>query len=178
MKENDAKCIMHMLNPQLKIMFEIEIKFKNQINSYFPLQAANNLTNYQSENQNERNPEKSNDLSTFLELTLAPNTFYISGFQAKRLSNGEFAAIKVIKLEPGDDFGVIQQEILVMKDCRHPNIVAYYGSYLRRDRLWICMEFCGGGSLQDIYHSKFRLSDEFLLLAFGWDINQFQVPKY
>jgi hypothetical protein len=46
MKENDAKCIMHMLNPQLKIMFEIEIKFKNQINSYFPLQAANNLTNY------------------------------------------------------------------------------------------------------------------------------------
>ena len=22
----------------------------------------------------------------------------------------------------------------------------------RRDRLWIAMEFCGGGSLQDIYH--------------------------
>ena len=79
---------------------------------------------------------------------------YFCLFQAKRLANGEFAAIKVIKLEPGDDFGVIQQEILMMKDCRHPNIVAYYGSYLRRDRLWICMEFCGGGSLQDIYHSK------------------------
>ncbi|CAL8080180.1 unnamed protein product [Orchesella dallaii] len=73
-------------------------------------------------------------------------------YKAKRLSNGEFAAIKVIKLEPGDDFSVIQQEILMMKDCRHPNIVAYYGSYLRRDRLWICMEYCGGGSLQDIYH--------------------------
>lgn len=54
----------------------------------------------------------------------------------------------------GDDFGVIQQEILMMKDCRHPNIIAYYGSYLRRDKLWICMEFCGGGSLQDIYHSE------------------------
>uniref|UniRef100_A0A8C0J8P6 Mitogen-activated protein kinase kinase kinase kinase 3 n=1 Tax=Chelonoidis abingdonii TaxID=106734 RepID=A0A8C0J8P6_CHEAB len=24
----------------------------------------------------------------------------------------------------------------------------------RRDKLWICMEFCGGGSLQDIYHGK------------------------
>lgn len=55
----------------------------------------------------------------------------------------------------GDDFGIIQQEILMMKDCRHPNIIAYYGSYLRRDKLWICMEYCGGGSLQDIYHSKF-----------------------
>lgn len=55
----------------------------------------------------------------------------------------------------GDDFAIIQQEILMMKDCRHPNIIAYYGSYLRRDKLWICMEYCGGGSLQDIYHSKF-----------------------
>nr|CAH7723980.1 unnamed protein product [Callosobruchus chinensis] len=43
----------------------------------------------------------------------------------------------------------------MMKDCRHPNVIAYYGSYLRRDKLWICMEYCGGGSLQDIYHSKF-----------------------
>lgn len=71
--------------------------------------------------------------------------------QAKRLNgNGELAAIKVIKLEPGDDFAIIQQEILMMKDCRHPNIVAYYGSYLRRDKLWISMEYCGGGSLQVI----------------------------
>lgn len=44
---------------------------------------------------------------------------------------------------------------MMMKDCRHPNIIAYYGSYLRKDKLWICMEYCGGGSLQDIYHSKF-----------------------
>ncbi|CAG9856132.1 unnamed protein product [Phyllotreta striolata] len=73
-------------------------------------------------------------------------------YKAKRLSTNDFAAIKVIKLEPGDDFGIIQQEILMMRDCRHPNIIAYYGSYLRRDKLWICMEFCGGGSLQDIYH--------------------------
>lgn len=73
-------------------------------------------------------------------------------YKAKRLSTNDYAAIKVIKLEPGDDFAVIQQEILMMKDCRHPNIIAYYGSYLRRDKLWICMEYCGGGSLQDIYH--------------------------
>lgn len=46
----------------------------------------------------------------------------------------------------------------MMKDCRHPNIIAYYGSYLRRDKLWICMEYCGGGSLQDIYHSKHFIS--------------------
>ncbi|XP_032452861.1 mitogen-activated protein kinase kinase kinase kinase 5 isoform X10 [Nasonia vitripennis] len=73
-------------------------------------------------------------------------------YKAKRLSMNDLAAIKVIKLEPGDDFAIIQQEILMMRDCLHPNIIAYYGSYLRRDKLWICMEYCGGGSLQDIYH--------------------------
>uniref|UniRef100_A0A147BRX9 Mitogen-activated protein kinase kinase kinase kinase n=1 Tax=Ixodes ricinus TaxID=34613 RepID=A0A147BRX9_IXORI len=81
-------------------------------------------------------------------------------YKAKRLSTGEMAAIKVIKLEPGDEFGVIQQEILMMKDCRHPNIVAYFGSYLRRDKLWICMEYCGGGSLQDIYHITGPLGEQ------------------
>ena len=54
----------------------------------------------------------------------------------------------------------------MMKDCRHANIVQYFGSYLRRDKLWICMEYCGGGSLQDIYHSElgrrhlYRLTDD------------------
>lgn len=62
----------------------------------------------------------------------------------------------------GDDFAVIQQEILMMRDCRHPNIIAYYGSYLRKDKLWICMEYCGGGSLQDIYHSKSKI---YILIA-------------
>ncbi|XP_059483870.1 mitogen-activated protein kinase kinase kinase kinase 5 isoform X3 [Neocloeon triangulifer] len=80
-------------------------------------------------------------------------------YKAKRINTNEFAAIKVIKLEPGDDFGIIQQEILMMKDCRHPNVIAYYGSYLRKDKLWICMEYCGGGSLQDIYHITGPLSE-------------------
>uniref|UniRef100_A0A667WC09 Mitogen-activated protein kinase kinase kinase kinase n=1 Tax=Myripristis murdjan TaxID=586833 RepID=A0A667WC09_9TELE len=80
--------------------------------------------------------------------------------QGRRIvSTGELAAIKVIKLDPGEDFAVVQQEIVMMKDCKHSNIVAYYGSYLRREKLWICMEFCGGGSLQDIYHSTFFVSN-------------------
>ncbi|KAK3092686.1 hypothetical protein FSP39_005890 [Pinctada imbricata] len=73
-------------------------------------------------------------------------------YKARNFNTGELAAIKVVKLEPGDDFAIIQQEILMMKDCKHMNIVAYFGSYLRRDKLWIAMEFCGGGSMQDIYH--------------------------
>ncbi|KAL7992810.1 hypothetical protein Chor_017066, partial [Crotalus horridus] len=60
---------------------------------------------------------------------------------------------------PGDDFSLIQQEIYMVKECKHCNIVAYFGSYLSHEKLWICMEYCGGGSLQDIYHVTGPLSE-------------------
>ncbi|KAJ7380395.1 Mitogen-activated protein kinase kinase kinase kinase 1 [Desmophyllum pertusum] len=50
-----------------------------------------------------------------------------------------------------DDFELIQQEIAMMQNCQHPNIIQYMGSYMRRDKLWIAMELCGAGSVQDIY---------------------------
>ncbi|XP_051946339.1 mitogen-activated protein kinase kinase kinase kinase 5-like isoform X2 [Xyrauchen texanus] len=80
-------------------------------------------------------------------------------YKARNISTGELAAVKIIKLEAGDDFSIIQQEIFMVKECTHHNIVAYFGSYLCREKLWICMEYCGGGSLQDIYHVTGPLSE-------------------
>ncbi|CAF3333201.1 unnamed protein product [Rotaria socialis] len=73
-------------------------------------------------------------------------------YKARHVPTASMRALKVIKLEAGDDFNIIQQEILMMLQCSHPNIIAYFGSYLKRDKLWIAMELCGGGSMQDIYH--------------------------
>uniref|UniRef100_A0A671MXV9 Mitogen-activated protein kinase kinase kinase kinase 2-like n=1 Tax=Sinocyclocheilus anshuiensis TaxID=1608454 RepID=A0A671MXV9_9TELE len=56
-----------------------------------------------------------------------------------------------LEIARSDDITSIQQEITMMKECKHKNIVAYYGTYHRNNKLWICMEYCGGGSLQDIY---------------------------
>ncbi|XP_062324621.1 mitogen-activated protein kinase kinase kinase kinase 5 isoform X1 [Osmerus eperlanus] len=81
-------------------------------------------------------------------------------YKARNIQTGELAAVKIIKLEPGDDFSIIQQEIFMVKECMHQNIVAYFGSYLCREKLWICMEYCGGGSLQDIYHVTGPLSEQ------------------
>ncbi|CAB3398972.1 unnamed protein product [Caenorhabditis bovis] len=85
-------------------------------------------------------------------------------YKARDIRNQSLAAVKVVKLEAGDNFAVIQQEIMVIRACSHKNIIAYYGSYIRRDRLWIVMEYCGGGSLQDIYHLTGPLSE--LQIAF------------
>uniref|UniRef100_A0A8C5TDB8 Mitogen-activated protein kinase kinase kinase kinase n=1 Tax=Malurus cyaneus samueli TaxID=2593467 RepID=A0A8C5TDB8_9PASS len=44
-------------------------------------------------------------------------------------------------------------------ECKASN--EWFCSLFRRDKLWICMEFCGGGSLQDIYHgTKKHMSNE------------------
>lgn len=32
--------------------------------------------------------------------------------------------------------------------------VSILSGFLSREKLWICMEYCGGGSLQDIYHGE------------------------
>ena len=42
----------------------------------------------------------------------------------------QFAHWWFLPLFPGDDFSIIQQEIFMVKECMHHNIVAYFGSYL------------------------------------------------
>ncbi|XP_077578730.1 mitogen-activated protein kinase kinase kinase kinase 5 [Stigmatopora nigra] len=81
-------------------------------------------------------------------------------YKARSKQNGDLAAIKLIKTEPGDDFSTMQREILIMRSCQHINIVAYYGSYIGANKLWICMELCGGGSLQDVYSATGPLSED------------------
>ncbi|KAF5923874.1 hypothetical protein HPG69_011921 [Diceros bicornis minor] len=80
-------------------------------------------------------------------------------YKARDTVTSELAAVKIVKLDPGDDISSLQQEITILRECHHPNVVAYIGSYLRNDRLWICMEFCGGGSLQEIYHATGPLEE-------------------
>lgn len=42
-----------------------------------------------------------------------------------------FSQLRMCVSPAGEDFAVVQQEIIMMKDCKHSNIVAYFGSYLR-----------------------------------------------
>uniref|UniRef100_UPI00398ECE66 mitogen-activated protein kinase kinase kinase kinase 2 isoform X2 n=1 Tax=Pristiophorus japonicus TaxID=55135 RepID=UPI00398ECE66 len=81
-------------------------------------------------------------------------------FKARNTQSSELSAIKIIKLDPGDDMSSLQLEITMMKGCKHENIVAYFGSYFRNNKMWICMEYCGGGSLQDIYQITGPLSEK------------------
>ena len=45
---------------------------------------------------------------------------------------------------------LIINEIMVMKQSMHPNIVNYMDSYLWKGDLWVIMEYMEGGSLTDV----------------------------
>lgn len=71
-------------------------------------------------------------------------------YTAYQVGTNLSVAIKQMNLEQQPKQDLIINEILVMKESRHPNIVNYIDSFLVRGDLWVCMEYMEGGSLTDV----------------------------
>lgn len=71
-------------------------------------------------------------------------------YTAYELGTNKCVAIKQMNLEQQPKKDLIINEILVMKDSKHKNVVNFMDSFLVKGDLWVVMEYMEGGSLTDV----------------------------
>lgn len=71
-------------------------------------------------------------------------------FTAYQVGSNQSVAIKQMNLEQQPKKDLIINEIVVMKQSRHDNIVNFIDSFLHKGDLWVVMEYMEGGSLTDV----------------------------
>ncbi|KAJ6554009.1 STE/STE20/PAKA protein kinase [Mycena vulgaris] len=88
-------------------------------------------------------------------------------YVAKTLATGKKVAIKEMDLSHQPRKELIVNEILVMKESQHPNIVNFLESYLvKSNELWVVMEYMEGGALTDIIENNTMEEDQISSICF------------
>ncbi|XP_076315472.1 LOW QUALITY PROTEIN: serine/threonine-protein kinase PAK 4-like [Tachypleus tridentatus] len=69
---------------------------------------------------------------------------------ATEKSSNRQVAVKKMDLRKQQRRELLFNEVVIMRDYHHPNIVEMHDSFLVGDELWVVMEFLEGGALTDI----------------------------
>src|SRR5271170_2123890 len=81
--------------------------------------------------------------------THAPQPTPTCLFNLPLSTDTDYATIAQVDLESSEeDISDIQAEIAVLSSCASPFVTQYKTAFLRGQKLWIVMEYLGGGSCQ------------------------------
>ncbi|OLL25753.1 Serine/threonine-protein kinase SMU1 [Neolecta irregularis DAH-3] len=86
-------------------------------------------------------------------------------FTAYQVGTNLSVAIKQMNLEQQPKKELIINEILVMKESKHRNIVNFIDSFLYKGDLWVVMEYMEGGSLTDVVTSNIMTEGQIAAVA-------------
>lgn len=92
-----------------------------------------------------------------------------SVYAAMNLDSGYLMAVKEIRLQDPQYIpaiaSAIREEMTVLEQMDHPNIVQYFGIEVHRDRVYLFMEYCSGGSLAGLLEHG-RIEDETVIMIY------------
>lgn len=90
-------------------------------------------------------------------------------FAAVNLDTGGVMAVKEIRFHDSQSIKSlvpqIKEEMTVLEMLNHPNVVQYFGVEVHRDKVYIFMEFCEGGSLAGLL-THGRIEDEMVIQVY------------
>ncbi|XP_044024099.1 serine/threonine-protein kinase PAK 6-like [Siniperca chuatsi] len=78
---------------------------------------------------------------------------------ARERHSGRQVAVKMMELRKQQRRELLFNEVVIMRDYRHQNVVEMYRSALVEEELWVIMEYLQGGALTHIV-SETRLNEE------------------
>lgn len=90
-------------------------------------------------------------------------------FSAVNLDTGGVMAVKEIRFHDSQSIKnivpSIKEEMNVLEILNHPNVVQYFGVEVHRDKVYIFMEYCEGGSLSGLL-THGRIEDEMVIQVY------------
>ncbi|RDW88878.1 hypothetical protein BP6252_00910 [Coleophoma cylindrospora] len=93
-----------------------------------------------------------------------------SVYAAMNLDSGHLMAVKEIRLQDPQLIPTIaaqiRDEMGVLEVLDHPNVVSYHGIEVHRDKVYIFMEYCEGGSLAGLLEHG-RIEDEQVIMVYA-----------
>ncbi|KYR01844.1 putative protein serine/threonine kinase [Tieghemostelium lacteum] len=84
---------------------------------------------------------------------------YGAVFRVSHKETGFNLAVKVLSVTP-TRLKDIEKEMDLLKKCRCPNVLSYYGSISKLTELWILMDYCAVGSIKDMMKTCCDTLDE------------------
>lgn len=71
-------------------------------------------------------------------------------YKAERKTDGALAAAKIIEVKEESELDDFMVEIDILSECKHSHVVGMYEAYYHENKLWMMLEFCSGGALDDL----------------------------
>lgn len=176
------------LNKTRTIKDDVDLikEFHNEVSKKINLMEGQ-LRSHQNMGKVIDESDANSELLTYLASNFSSRTFrwqqgrFIGGgsfgsvYAAVDLDSGSVMAMKEIRMQDPQSMKQvlksIRDEMTVLEMLRHPNIVEYKGVEVHRDRVFIFMEYCQGGSLAKLLEYG-RIEDENVIQVYTMQMLQ------